>query len=249
MQDRACGSAAPFEWKDGLPLFCGLRVVFRTVELAGQRFEVAALKDAAGLLDDPVYAKRFVDEDFAPYGLELWPASFVLAERLLRTPPWGQRRALELGCGVGLVSIAAAMAGWDVIATDHYDLALEFARYNAERCGVSVRRFDHMDWHQPPEYRPFDLVLASDVLYQREDHAPILACVDRYLSPSGCCWIVDPHRPSADRFPETVEVHGGLACEVSRAEVGVGGDAKPMSARIFSLRRPEVGLLGESSCR
>jgi len=227
---------APFEWKDGLPLFCGLRVAFRKVEIAGHVFDVAALKDAAGLLDDPVYAKRFVDEDFAPYGLELWPASFVLADLLLRTEPWGERRALELGCGVGLVSIAASRAGWNVLATDHYDLALEFARYNAGRCGVEVGAFDHMDWRTPPDYRPFDLVFASDVLYQREDHAPILGCVERYLSQTGTCWIVDPNRPSADRFPDAVIADGHFSCEASSHEAQVG-ESKPMTARMFKLRR------------
>lgn len=239
--EAACASPdaagpAPFEWKDGLPLFCGLRVVFRKVEIAGHLFDIAALKDAAGLLDDPVYAKRFVDEDFAPYGLELWPASFVLADLLLRTEPWGERRALELGCGVGVVSIAASRAGWDVVATDHYDLALEFARYNAERSHVRVGRFDHMDWRTPPDYRPFDLVIASDVLYQREDHAPILGCVDRFLSATGKCWIADPNRPSAERFPEAVRGRGAFSISAFNHEAPLP-DARPVSARVFELRR------------
>ena len=43
------------------------------------------------------------------------------------------RRLIELGCGAGLVAICAALAGYDVTATDYYAEALDFTRVNVFR--------------------------------------------------------------------------------------------------------------------
>ena len=60
---------------------------------------VAGVIDAADLLDEPDYAKRFLDDDCAPYGLELWPAAVMLAEYILQNDSNHVGRAIEIGCG------------------------------------------------------------------------------------------------------------------------------------------------------
>lgn len=52
-------------------------------------------------------------------------------------PP--QARALELGSGVGLVAMTAAMLGWEVVGTDKSD-ALPLLELNTSRCLTSTRR-------------------------------------------------------------------------------------------------------------
>jgi predicted nicotinamide N-methyase len=56
-------------------------------------------------------------------GLVIWQSSIVLADLLLRRPPYGQGSwpgvsVLELGCGPGVVGMALALAGARVVMTD-----------------------------------------------------------------------------------------------------------------------------------
>lgn len=46
--------------------------------------------------------------------------------------PFGTKRFLEIGCGAGAISLHAARAGWDVLATDIDPVAVKAARGNAE---------------------------------------------------------------------------------------------------------------------
>jgi len=60
----------------------------------------------------------------------------------------GGRDLLELGCGIGLVALAAATAGFRVLATDYYSEALEFTQANATRNGVENVDTRLIDWAQ-----------------------------------------------------------------------------------------------------
>jgi predicted nicotinamide N-methyase len=138
-----------FNRVDGVAHFRGLRVEDKAVTVAGRTFQIAGLKDAADLLDDPDFAKRFVEEDRAPYGMELWPASQMLADHILLGEDGANRRAIEVGCGLGLVSMAATIKGWRVLATDHEPTPLRFAKYNADVNHVCVAGYALLDWHNP----------------------------------------------------------------------------------------------------
>ena len=58
---------SPFEWVDGKPFFRNLPVITRDVKVGGHSYTIASLKDAADLLDDEEFARRFTEEDRAPY--------------------------------------------------------------------------------------------------------------------------------------------------------------------------------------
>src|SRR5262245_27625774 len=96
-----------FTWVGGLRHFRGLPVEEHVIRVADRSFKIASMRDAAGLLDDPEYGKRFVEQDVAPYGLELWPAAGMMAECILKGEPGVARSVLDLGCGLALVSMAA----------------------------------------------------------------------------------------------------------------------------------------------
>lgn len=223
-----------FEWIDGTPYFRGLRVEQQTVEIAGQSFDIVGLRDAADLLDHDDYAKRFLDEDVAPYGLELWPAARMLAEHVLEGEDGRGRSAIELGCGLGLVSIAASGSGWNVIATDNESTSLRFAGYNAHLNNANIAAFETLDWHHSPTDRQFERIFAADVLYQLMDHKPVLACVSALLAPDGVAVIADPNRGVADRFASLAEGHG---FDVRTTEAKTpNAKGKTVNGRIFQLR-------------
>ena len=124
--------------------------------------------------DELISAEDFDRDDRLPYWADLWPSSHALAARLAGQNGAG-RSLLELGCGAGLVTSVAARAGFEVMATDYYQDALDFTRVNAWRnAGVRVET-RMVDWRKfPGDLGQFDLVVASDVLYEHP-YAPLLA--------------------------------------------------------------------------
>ena len=229
------GSSGLFEWRGKAAYYRGLPTERRVVQVGDRIYELYALEDAADLLDEPDFAAHFLEEDRAPYGLELWPAATMLAEYLQSGDPGAGRTAIELGCGVGLVAMAATDAGWRVLATDHEPTSLRFARYNAEVNAAGVEAWELLDWNAPPEGRRFDLVLAADVLYQTIDHAPLLRCFERLLAPGGTVLVADPRRRLADGFAAKAEA-AGFTVEILPTEAP-GSQGRTVRGRIFRMKR------------
>src|SRR6266536_793374 len=101
-------------------------------ELRGRR--IVHPRDSEALLDEDAFER----EEFLPYWAQLWPSAIVLARATARLHPAG-RRVLELGCGLGLPSIAAALEGASVLATDWSADAVAFAAANASRNRAALR--------------------------------------------------------------------------------------------------------------
>jgi len=224
----------PLEWIDGIPHFRGLRIETRSIEIGSHLFRILALKDAAELLDEPDFAKQFIEEDRAPYGMELWPAATMLAEHILTSDPGDGREALELGAGLGLVAMAATRAGWRVHLSDHESTSLQFAAYNAALNEIDIHDYAMLDWHHPPTGLSYPRIFAADVLYQLVDHTPILKCVDALLAPEGVALIADPCRGVADRFADMAADHG-FAVELIETSATNQLD-EPVRGRIFCLK-------------
>jgi predicted nicotinamide N-methyase len=151
-------------------------------------------RDSESLLDEEAFER----EEFLPYWADLWPSALELAERVAERPQPG-RRVLELGCGLGLPSIAAALGGAQVLATDWSQDALAFCEENARRnhARVATARWD---WGAPaPVNGPFDLVLAADVLYEQRNVDQLLDLLPRLVI-DGEVWLTDPRRPPGMRF-------------------------------------------------
>ena len=113
-------------------------------------------------------------------------------------------RVVELGCGLGVPSIAAARAGASVLATDACAEALALVERNARANEVDVETAT-VDWAQPGELvrrAPFDLVLCADVLYERASVAQLLTLLPR-LGPEHGSRIPAGRRPkrSSSRRP------------------------------------------------
>jgi predicted nicotinamide N-methyase len=106
---------------------------------------------------------------------------------------------VELGCGLALPSLAAALAGAEVLATDGDAEARDLLAQNARLNDVQIETAT-VDWAQPAELirrAPFDLVLAADVLYERASVAQLLSLLPQ-LAPEA--WLADPGRPAAAAF-------------------------------------------------
>jgi predicted nicotinamide N-methyase len=133
-----------------------------------------------------------------PYWSVLWRSGLALGHELSRRRLDGMR-VVELGCGMGVPSLAASRSGAAVLATDASLEALELLACNASRNGLDVHTAQ-IDWASPAGLfarAPFDLVLAADVLYERASVAQLLVLLPR-LAPR--VLLADPGRPAADAF-------------------------------------------------
>ena len=172
-------------------------LVEESVPLRGVALQVLRPRDTEALLDD----HAFEHEEYLPYWAELWPSGVALARRVAARALRGAR-VLELGCGLGLPSLAAALAGGRVLATDWSPQAIERLRDNAERNGAELE-IEIVDWQRPAALlarAPWDLVLGADLLYERRNVAPLLELLPPLLGERGELWLADPGRAPADDF-------------------------------------------------
>src|SRR3954451_7345249 len=89
----------------------------------GAELSVLRPRDSEALLDE----HAFEDDEFLPYWAELWPSGVARARHVAPRALRGAR-VVELGCGLGLPSLAAARAGGRVLATDWAAPALDLLR-------------------------------------------------------------------------------------------------------------------------
>jgi predicted nicotinamide N-methyase len=172
-------------------------LVEESVPLRGAALQVLRPRDADALIDE----RAFEHEEYLPYWAELWPSGVALARRVAARALKGAR-VLELGCGLGLPSLAAALAGGRVLATDWSPQAIELLHDNAERNGAALETAI-VDWQRPApllERAPWDLVLGADLLYERRNVAPLLELLPPLLGERGQLWLADPGREPAEDF-------------------------------------------------
>jgi predicted nicotinamide N-methyase len=181
----------------GRPVRGPLNLVEEDVELGGElRLEILRPPSAEELIDEAA----FDEEEFLPYWAELWPSGLALARHVAARDLRGLR-VLELGCGLGLPALAAALRGADVLATDWAEDAIELLRRNAERNGVLVH-VARVRWSEPePVLRaaPWDLVLGADLLYEARNADQLAELLP---SLGGEVVLAEPRRPYAKEFLE-----------------------------------------------
>jgi len=180
------------------------RTAERTTTIGGQGITLLSPANADDLISEDDYVK----DERLPYWADLWPSAQILAEEV-RTMRLAGQRVLELGCGLGLVSIAAAMAGADVVATDYYDDALLFARLNAMVNTSRTIGTRMVDWTaMPADLGRFDVLLASDVLYEHR-YAPLVAnAIATTLVRGGEAIVADPGRIALQGFRDECAERG-----------------------------------------
>lgn len=190
---------------------------------------------ADALIDE----KEFARDERLPYWADLWPSAVALARSLVRYDPEALvgKRVVELGCGVGLPSVVAMACGARVIATDHYEAALDFVLYNA-RVNLKDQEPETrlLDWHVPETegLGPFDLILAADVLYEPRNVPALAALIPTLLATGGEVLLTDPGRKDAPVFLETMRESG---FEPSVEEILVSLDGREIGVMVHRLRR------------
>lgn len=173
-------------------------------EFAGRTWHFLAAEDHSALL---AASDRFVA---FPFGLLLWESGLVLAEVIADTRgKVAGRTVLELGAGAGLPGIIARYVGaTSVRQTDHVSETLALCRLNAEANGVEGIERAIANWDAWNDDKTYDLIIASDVVYERHCHAALGTILERNLAPGGRVLLADPGRQDTPLFLEQMQKNG-----------------------------------------
>ncbi len=186
-----------------------------------------ALPDPDALLDALTQEEFDRADGRMPYWAVLWPSAHALADAVFEGPGLAARRVLDLGCGLGLVGLAALHRGAHVTFLDWEESAVLAARASAAAHGFTCHEGVVADWRSPPPLAPFDLVLAADVLYEARNGPAVARFLAAHLGKRGEAWIADPERLHAKDFP--ADLDAAKLAVLSRSPLPPRDDAKSLT--------------------
>ncbi len=204
--------------------------------IGGHDYRLRVLNDTQQFADPDGHSAR-VGISSAQWSLfgQLWPAGRLLAQAMHRFDIAG-KRILELGCGIGLASLVLQRRGAEIVATDAHPLAEVFLAYNAALNALPALHYRQLRWGEAlPALGSFDVIIASDVLYER-DHAELVAgVVERHTLPDAEVMVTDPGRGNSTRFGRLLEAQG-FHVEAERCPMD-DADPPPHRGRMLHFRR------------
>jgi predicted nicotinamide N-methyase len=198
----------------------GYEVKVQTLAIAG-----AADLQIRSLLDhqqfaDPAGAAAALGISSAQWPLfgQVWPSGLHLAAAMAVRPMRAGESILEIGCGLALASLVCHRRGAQVTASDVHPLAGAFLLENLRLNDLAPMRYC-----APGVQGRFDLIIGSDVLYERDDGGALAAFIERHAAPDCEVWIVDPNRGNRAAFTKALAGLGFAVSETVLEGVGYRG--------------------------
>jgi predicted nicotinamide N-methyase len=206
------------------------------IAIGDHDFRVQALSDTQQFSDPEGLAERadISSSNWSLFG-QVWPAGRVLAQAMDGFDVAG-KRILEVGCGLALSSLVLKRRDADITASDHHPLAGQFLLRNTAANDLPPITFETLDWKRPdPGLGRFDLIVGSDVLYER-GHAGALAALLRiHARRSAEIVIADPGRGHRGSFTQAMVDQGYQAHRTSMAFAE--GETPPHKGCLMHYRR------------
>jgi len=174
-----------------------------------------AALEIRSLLDRQQYADPFGEAAAAgispacwPLFGQIWPSAQKLAD-LMQVWELGARRVLEIGCGLGLASLVVHRRLGDITASDCHPLSEVFLRANLQLNQLPALKYCTGNWGRPnPELGNFDLIIGSDVLYERSHPEQLAAFIQVHAATQCEVLIIDPNRGNRSSFNRRMALLG-----------------------------------------
>jgi predicted nicotinamide N-methyase len=177
-----------------------------------------------------------------------WPSGAELAARLALRPVNAGERILELGCGLGLASLVGHRRGADVTASDRHPLTRQFLDENARLNALLPIKYLHGDWGFAAGVQTsarFELIIASDVLYERDASGALAGFIDLHATERCEVWIVDPDRGNRPAFNRLMAA-AGFALSELRLDHAASRDAPAYKGRLMTYTRSQFPQTGNA---
>ncbi len=183
------------------------------------------------------------------FGL-VWPAGQALAAAVADRPVREDEHILEIGCGLALASLVCHRRGAQVTASDCHPLAGAFLSENVRLNDLPPLRYRHGDWTAPQaaELAPvcaqgprlqgrYDLIMGSDVLYERDEAGVLPSFIERHATERGEVLIVDPNRGNRAAFTRRMREQGYRLDELLLTGPALVAGGPLWRARLLRYRR------------
>jgi predicted nicotinamide N-methyase len=187
----------------------GYTVETTRFRIGADDYDIRALSDRRQFSDPEGTAERAGISSAAwPLFGVVWPAGLALAKEMSTFPVAG-KHILEVGCGLGLCSLVLQRRGADITACDRHPLAEGFLRHNTDLNGLPPIPYRNAPWSGPnPALGRFDLILGSDLLYERDQPALLCAFIAHHANPVVQVLLADPGRGNCGPFSALMAAAG-----------------------------------------
>ena len=221
----------------------GYRTKTESMQVGGVDTRIRSLLDRQQYADPQGVALRagISSASWPLFGL-VWPSALVLAAHVQHVP-LGARRVLEIGCGLALASLVIHRRQGQVTASDRHPLAEEFLLENLRLNAMAALPYRCGDWlGRNPDLGRFDLIVGSDVLYERDQPDQLSAFIARHAQPCVEVIIADPDRGNRPAFHRNMLALGFAHSESRILAMPAGGG--PYRGRLLNYRRQAPGETG-----
>ena len=211
------------------------------------KFQQVAVASGANLhirslLDTLQYADPFGEAEVAgispaawPLFGQVWPSAQKLAD-LMQGWNIGERRVLEIGCGLGLASLVVHRRLGNITASDCHPLTQLFLRANLALNHLPELAYGTGNWGRSnPLLGSFDLIIGSDVLYERGHPEQLAGFIEMHLARHAEVLIIDPNRSNRSAFTRAMEQRG---FDLAETQIDLPlADGSPYRGRLLHYQR------------
>lgn len=140
------------------------------------------------------------------FGL-VWPSAQKMAD-LMQTWPLHNLRILEIGCGLALASLVIHRRLGNITASDCHPYTQRFLSANLLLNALPMMAYQSGHWGRDnPLLGEFDLIIGSDVLYERDHPAQLADFIQRHAAQHAQVLIIDPNRGQRSAFNKCMSGH------------------------------------------
>ncbi|MBI3715042.1 MAG: SAM-dependent methyltransferase [Betaproteobacteria bacterium] len=214
----------------------GYRVKQECFTLGSSDFHIRSLLDNQQYADRDGLAEAagISPSTWQLFGL-VWPSARILADAM-QTQDIAGKRVLEIGCGLALASLVIHRRLGDITASDRHPLAESFLIENLQLNALPALKYQTGNWARDnPALGRFDLIIASDVLYERDQPEELAAFIDLHANAVVDVVIVDPGRGNRSAFSHCM-ARLGYSLDLQRA-ARAQNSGEPFAGHILRLAR------------
>ena len=218
----------------------GYQVKHQTVTIGGWDYAICSLLDNQQY-SDPAGAAldTGMTESGWPLFGQVWPSARVLALAMDSHAIEG-KRILEIGAGLALASLVMHRRAGDVTVTDWHPLTETFLHTNLLANALAPLPYQAGNWAVDDADGAsglglFDLIVGSDVLYERQQPEQLARFIDQHATTDAEVIIVDPDRGNRSAFGKAMSTLGWDMVMTPAARTQESGE--PYKGRFLTFKR------------
>lgn len=204
----------------------GYQVKFQNIAIGSTDYLIRSLLDRQQYFDPLGEAEKagISTANWSLFG-QVWPSARVLA-KIMDSYALSGKHILEIGAGLGLASLVVHKRQGNMTASDCHPLSHAFLKENLLLNHLGPLKYQDGNWGTDnPGLGKFDLIIGSDVLYERDQPGRLAAFIDCHAESAVEVLIVDPNRGNRPAFRRAMAERGYLYNDSSVDCVFADGEA------------------------